>query len=522
MHDGQSLGLRFEKIVEQYPENTALRYSSQNFITYTELNYRVNQIARFLLGKGIGKNDVICITSLKIINTFASILACLKIGALYSVIDRDSPLERLKKIIGNCSPKLLLVDDDFKERLTLFDFCGKIISIADIEFENNIGSYSVENLRESESVGKETLAYIMYTSGSTGTPKGAVMTHANVCNFISWSVVEFNFTADDVLTNLNPLFFDNSVFDLYSSLFCGACLVPFDIEKLKDPKSVIEFIDECKCTSWFSVPSLLIYFDSFRVFCGDNFKYMKRIIFGGEGYPKSKLKSLYDIYADRVELINVYGPTECTCMCSAYRIRTEDLDDVNGLPPLGKIIDNFDYLILDEENNEVKQGESGELCLLGPQVGKGYYHDIERTKQSFVRNPFNAEREEIMYKTGDLVKIDPCDGKFYFTSRKDNQIKHMGYRIELGEIEYALNALKYIVEAAVIYGEIKGFKQIVAIVKARDVKSESQIRNDLKKIIPSYMIPQRINVTEEIPKNSNGKIDRRKLANEYLQEVVAV
>jgi len=516
MH-GRSLGLKFEEIVEQYPKNSALRYSSENVVTYTELNNRANKIARLLLGKGVNKNDVVCITSLKIINTFASLLACLKIGAVYSIIDRASPLERLKKIIGNCSPKLLLVDNDFQERLAQFDFSGKIISMTNDDFENSIDPFSPDNLKESLSISDDNPAYIMYTSGSTGTPKGAVMTHDNVLNFISWSVGEFKFSPDDVLTNLNPLFFDNSVFDLFSSLFCGACLVPFRVEELKNPKSVIQLIDECKCTSWFSVPSLLIYFDSFKSFCGDNLKCMKRFIFGGEGYPKSKLKLLYDIYADRVEFINVYGPTECTCMCSSYRVKQEDLKDLNGLPPLGKIIDNFGYLILNEDNGKIKQGESGELCLLGPHVGKGYYNDVERTEQSFVRNPFNEECEEIMYKTGDLVKIELSDGKLYFISRKDNQIKHMGYRIELGEIEYALNTLDYILEAATFYGELKGFKQIVAVVKLKEQISESAIKNDLKNVIPSYMIPQRINVAEEITKNSNGKIDRRKLTESYLR-----
>ena len=163
MH-GQSLGLKFEDIVGQYPKNVALRYSSDKFITYADLNQKANQIARFLIGNGIGKNDVVCITSLKGINTYASILACLKIGAIYSIVDRDSPLERLKKILGNCSPKLLLIDDDFLLRLSQSNNPFKAVSISNAEFKNSIQSYDSNNLTETQGILGDNPAYIMYTS----------------------------------------------------------------------------------------------------------------------------------------------------------------------------------------------------------------------------------------------------------------------------------------------------------------------------------------------------------------------
>lgn len=514
---GHSLGLEFEDIAEQHSEKDALRYSPQEAFTYQQLNARANQIARHLISKGVGLQDVVGLTNLKTLNTFASILACLKIGAIYTILDRASPMERLRKILGNCQPRIMLVDPKFGGRLAQVELDGRRVVITDDSLDSALEKQPPGNLPETRNIPSDSPAYIMYTSGSTGTPKGAVMTHDNVLNFISWTVEEFRFQPTDVLTNLNPLFFDNSVFDFYSALFSGACLVPFDVDHLKNPEAVVERIDECGCTTWFSVPSLLIYYETLKSFCGDNMKSLKRIIFGGEGYPKSKLKRLFDIYGDRVEFINVYGPTECTCMCSAYRIRPEDLQDLNGLSPLGKIIDQFGYLILDEEDRQVPQGEVGELCLLGPHVGRGYYSDDERTQQSFVANPFKPEHKEIMYRTGDLVRISAEDGKLYFVSRKDYQIKHMGYRIELGEIEHALNTIDYILEAAALYGEVRGFGQIVAVVKVKDDVSESAIKTDLKRVIPDYMIPQRINVTtDEIAKNPNGKIDRRKLAESYL------
>src|SRR6185436_20924310 len=146
-------------------------------------------------------------------------------------------------------------------------------------------------------------------------------------------------------------------------------------------------------------------------------------------------KALFDSYSATSELFNVYGPTECTCVCSSYKLSASDFIDLQGLPPLGHIAKNFDFLIVDDDNAEVPPGETGELCLLGPNVGKGYYNDPARTAAAFVQNPRQQAFSEIMYKTGDLVRLDPEDGKLYISGRKDNQIKHMGYRIELEEIE---------------------------------------------------------------------------------------
>jgi D-alanine--poly(phosphoribitol) ligase subunit 1 len=176
------------------------------------------------------------------------------------------------------------------------------------------------------------------------------------------------------------------------------------------------------------------------------------------------------------------------------------------LPPLGHIAANFDYLIID-----------GELCLLGPNVGRGYYNDPERTAQSFVQNPRHEKFIDIMYRTGDLVRLNPADGKLYIEGRKDNQIKHMGYRIELEEIEAALHCLDYVSEAAVLHTNANGLSRIVAVVAAiRDFDNE-QIRGDLKQIVPNYMMPSVFHREKMLPKNPNGKVDRRKLAEKYVR-----
>jgi len=268
-------------------------------------------------------------------------------------------------------------------------------------------------------------------------------------------------------------------------------------------------VDEAECTIWFSVPSLLIYLMTMKVLRADTFLRIRTIIFGGEGYPKSELAKLFALYGERCRLVNVYGPTECTCICSAFSISAGDLAGP-GFPPLGRIADNFSYLVLDADK-PVMPGEIGELCLMGPQLGLGYYNDAERTNAAFVGNPLASARSERMYRTGDLVR--ELDGMLHFVGRKDNQIKHMGYRIELEEIEAAINELAYVIQAAVIYQRVsESFGHIVAyIASGEESVTEGRAREDLKSQLPAYMIPNRFIISSQLPKNANGKVDRAQL-----------
>src|SRR5262249_31131391 len=161
-------------------------------------------------------------------------------------------------------------------------------------------------------------AYIMFTSGSTGVPKGAVIGHDNLLHFIGWTQTQYDFTPDDVHTHLNPLYFDNSVFDIYSTFFTGGELVPFDWNSLQDPAALAGRVRAMRCTVWFSVPSLLMYLQVMKVATRSHLGTLRKIVFGGEGFPKPRLKQLFDELNPAAELHNVYGPTECTCICSSY------------------------------------------------------------------------------------------------------------------------------------------------------------------------------------------------------------
>jgi len=516
-----NLGILFQNVVRQHGSRKALWYDTVTQVSYDELNQLANRIARYLNDScEIARGNVVCISGNKSQISFASMLACLKLGAVYSVLDPDSPVERLHKIISTCRPKAFVAEDNLLDQLggVMRELGIKRLSTSLETISPVLDSLSDANLQETATITSSNPAYIMYTSGSTGFPKGAVMTHANVINLIEWSHQTFGINCDDVQTNVNPQYFDNSVFDFYSTLFAGACMVPFNKEEVRDPRRLVDKVAAAGCTVWFSVPSLLIFLQTLRATDGKNLESIRSFIFGGEGYPKAKLKLLYDTYKHNSKFFNVYGPTECTCICSSCLLSDDDFIDLQGFPPLGRIAENFSTLIIDDSGREAAPGEVGELCLLGPNVGRGYYNDPDRTAAGFVQNPNNSSYPEIMYKTGDLVHHNLTDDKLYIHGRKDNQIKHMGYRIELEEIETAFHHLDYVAEAAVIHTRIGDISRLIAVLALKQDREDSRIRCDLKQIIPDYMIPTEYLRFKILPKNANGKIDRKRLQDQLLNQ----
>jgi D-alanine--poly(phosphoribitol) ligase subunit 1 len=494
----------FAEVAARQTEAVAIRWTADQHTTYGHLDAVANRIARVLLHRGLRKRDVVCLASDKCLPIYAAMLACLKLGAPYVAVDPGNPRARIQSIIERCRPKLALahpavasvfpcdtlpVDSESREQswLTGVDDCP-----VDLPW----------------SIDGSDPAYVMFTSGSTGTPKGATMSHANLLNFMAWVRHEFGVGPGDVVTNLNPLFFDNSVFDVYASLFTGASLVPFTTASLREPEAILARIAQLGCTVYFSVPSLLVYFQRLKLVAPESFPSLRILVFGGEGYPKPMLVKLYETLGHRIAMYNVYGPTECTCICSTYRISAIDFADLNGYPPLGALIPNFSHAILDPDGHPVALGEIGELYLGGPCVGLGYYRAPAETAAAFVQNPTHERFFDRVYKTGDLVRYEPADGKLHFVGRTDTQIKHQGYRIELGEIEHALGAIDGVGEAVAIHNTAGGTSRIIAVLATSATLVAPQVKQFLAQRLPRYMIPDRVIVVSELLKNANGKIDR--------------
>jgi len=514
-----NLGQLFNSIAIERDGHTALKFPNGELYTYYQLNTLSNQIAHYLIKKGIRRNDVIAILNNKSNVSYAIMIACLKIGAIYTNLDPKSPIERFKKMLGLCSPKLLFYYG-LKDNLTVaneFNFIDVDgINYQEQPFLQTIASNPVMLPSCNTEVTSNTPAYIMFTSGSTGFPKGVLITHANIINFINWTKITYSSTFDDVFTNVNPMHFDNSVFDFYASLFTGASIIPVSEQLTRNPRRLLDALNTVSPTIWFSVPSMFVFVLNMRALKDSDLPTLRIVTFGGEGFPKNQLRILWSKWSDRVTFINVYGPTECTCICSSYTVTNDDIEN-DELLPLGPIAPNFYALVLGDEGNVVKNGQIGELAIGGANVGLGYYNNSEKTKEVFINNPEISTHTDLIYCSGDLVKYENDKKIYMFCGRKDNQIKRMGYRIELEEIENALNSLSVISESAVVYLNTDKIQEKIIACICSEENDDQKIAVQLKNILPLYMMPDKYVWYDNLPKNQNGKIDRLKLKEEFNQ-----
>lgn len=511
----KNLGNIFYEISNQTPQNIAIALSCGNEISFSELNKISNQIARHLQSIGVSKSDLIFIEHNKSVIAFALMISCIKLGIIYANIDSNTPEDRLAKTLEKYQPKYYISQAPLKQKLppkNRIHILNKTneIDIKTLEIkakkqhEANLGSIVTEF---------NTPIYLMFTSGSTGTPKGVLIQQGGLINFINWAREEYSITKNDKLTNLNPMHFDNSVFDFYASIFNSATLIPLSEKLVKKPRKALDVLNKLNPTIWFSVPSLLVFYSKMRAWKKNDLPNIKAIIFGGEGFPKSQLKIIWEFFGQKSSLFNVYGPTEGTCICSSYKVTSKDMEK-EELLPLGKLIHNFNYQIVDYSGNGIQEGSIGELLISGPNIALGYYLDPEKTKISFKETDENSN--DRVYKTGDLVKINKETGLLHFCGRKDNQVKRMGHRIELDEIEIAVGSLAGVIENATIsYQDNDSNTRIVSFICSNTL-TEEEVIEKLRKKIPYYMLPDKVIFKNSLLKNRNGKIDKRSLKEEIV------
>jgi acyl-CoA synthetase (AMP-forming)/AMP-acid ligase II len=273
------------------------------------------------------------------------------------------------------------------------------------------------------------------------------------------------------------------------------------------PLKLVEFLNENKINTVCWVVSALTMISAFGALEREIPKYLHTIAFGSEVFP-IKQYNLWKKHLPNTRFINLYGPTEATGMSCYYEVERDfELDE---MIPIGRAFHNTEILLLDETNQITKAGEVGEICIRGTSLTLGYYKNFEKTNEAFVQNPLNNAYPEMIYRTGDLGKLNDR-GELVFVSRKDNQIKHMGHRIELGEIEIVTNQMDAMKSACCIFDTVK--KKIVLYYVGEI--TTAQVAGYLKEKLPRYMIPNVIEALEEMPLTSNGKINRVLLKEKY-------
>jgi D-alanine--poly(phosphoribitol) ligase subunit 1 len=501
-----NLALRFQQVAALQPQATAVICKGQS-CDFQALNRLANRCARWLVRQGVTRGQIVCLELPKMIETYALAIACLKLGAPYTFLDAAAPLERAKLMIDRCKPAIIV---------SIRDGIGNRVAIGDEhqreKFAGEIAGFDDANLPETEAITGTDPAYVMFTSGSTGEPKGVVIPHQGVLHLVDWAASDLGIGPEDRLTNVNPIYFDNSVFDIYAGLLNGAAIVALDALKGRPPGELVAEITQHKCTFFFAVPTLFMFLDSMKMLTPDKLPGVKRFMFGGEGFPIARLRRFHDAFAGTAQLINCYGPTETSCICSGSLITESTFDGSEGFAPLGHLNPNFSYRILDDELKPVAPGEVGELWLGGPCVGLGYLNNPDETTKRFRQDPLIAGYRAVLYRTGDLVTEDQQSGILRFRGRADNQVKLRGYRVELEEIDHAIGLIPDVRRAlAIVIHDASGASRLIAAYSGTRL-DDADLLAHCHKHLPAYMVPGKFIWLEEIPTNANGKADRRAVA----------
>lgn len=483
------------------PENTAIEFHESK-ITYLELHQKVNQLAHYLKSEGVQSGDFIAVSFPRSPELVYTLLAIMQCGGAYLPLDPEYPKERLEFMLNDSNSKVLLTSKTLFASLPSWSHTIFIEDAMDL-------SNQYSTLPLPFSLSSDNIAYILYTSGSTGNPKGVPITHKNLVNFLCSMAIEPGIKEDDRLLSITTISFDIAGLELYLPLIKGATLILADHETARDGRLLLDLVKNKKINFLQATPTTW----SMLLDSGWSEQLPIKALCGGETMPTDLAKDLLD-KCDT--LWNVYGPTETTIWSSLKQIKREDKTIT-----IGKPIGNTQIYIMDELGQLVAPGNIGEITIGGDGVAKGYWNRPELTTEKFITNKFSNNKEEILYRTGDLGKL-LSNNEIECLGRLDQQVKIRGHRIEPGEVEQALLSLDRIKSAVVLADENFLIAHIVPDSNIEDPDLQISIwRETLSSKLPAQLIPYDFNLLEKIPTTLNGKIDRKALSQYKTNKKIA-
>lgn len=493
-----------------YSKNDAL-FTNNQYFSYKQLEIDINNISSIILSIAYEQQPVIIMGS-RSYYTHVGILGTIMSGSYYVPLNEIFPYERNISIIKISGAKTIILDkNDFNKYEEILDnisgyniICTeKNIEYLRKRFPNNVFHCSSQPQKHIISNSNDAV-YMLFTSGSTGIPKGIKISHYNLYNYIQAYTKRNIITKNDRFIQMNDLTFDLSAHSLFLSLCFGACLY---IPSSSDRINPIKFIHQHSITHILMVPSSITFMKKMRVLKDNALLSVKYMSFCGETLPFDNAILMAKV-ASNAKLENLYGPTEATIACTYFEFNqdTKELPEYSGSMPIGKAYDGMKVELYDENLNLITDESTGQIVLSGKQLTNGYVNNPEQTKEKFI-----MINNELHYLTGDLGRI--VNGEIVFLGRNDAQVQIKGYRVEIFEIENAISKIDGIISNAVIPTPIGAvtYENTTAFIMCSTPVDIQSVKTTLNNKLPAYMVPNNYIILDNMPLNTNGKIDRNQL-----------
>ncbi|WP_027084536.1 non-ribosomal peptide synthetase [Cohnella panacarvi] len=484
----------FEEQVEQAPDHIAI-VCEERQLTYRELNAQANRLARTLRARGVGAERIVAIMADRSIEMVVGMIAILKAGGAYMPIERMYPDERIQYMLKDSEAVLLLA---YGGETRLEGYTGEILDLGDRQF------YDADDSHVNHVNFPNSCMYVIYTSGTTGRPKGILMPHLSIVNLLVYQQQKTTIDTRRTLS-LASVGFDVFTQETFSTLLSGGTLIVAQESVKQDPWQLIRFIETHEISAVYLPTAYLKHMISDQDLSNKLLQHAEHLVVAGEKLELNRA-FLDKSMRRNVQIHNHYGPSE-THVVTTFTIGNQD--GLTLIPPIGKPISNTWVYIVDESNRLQPIGTPGELCISGHGLALGYLNRPELTAEKFVENPFAPG--ERMYKTGDSARWLP-DGNIEYLGRIDQQVKIRGYRIELGEIEAQLLRIASVQQAvATAFVDNAGHNQLCAYVVADNALTIAELKAELSRYLPAYMLPTHYVKLERMPLTLNGKVDRKAL-----------
>ena len=483
--------LWLEESARRDPQHIAFE-DDASALTYGQLLQRAQEIGSFL-HRCVQPQHPVLVYMDKKPDCIAAMLGAVYAGCFYTSIDPAMPESRMARIVSVLKPACILAERRYLDKAALLAEGAQLLCVEDIPAA--VDPLGLAEVRRAHI--DNDLLYVLFTSGSTGMPKGVAITHRSVIDFAAWACDALNVEADCLFGNQAPLYFDNSILDIYCALRMGAAVHFIPKKYFTFPGKMTEYLQEKGINTIFWVPSALTGVANAGALDKCVPKRLERIFFCGETMPCKTLNAWRRALPE-ARYVNMYGPTEITDVCTWFPVERDFADD--DALPIGYPCANTRVMLID-----------GEICVTGTCLSPGYYNAPEKTAEVFVPNPLRSGVTELMYKTGDLGAYNER-GELMFLGRRDSQIKKQGYRIELGEIECALCAHPEVAAGCCLY-DAQAEKIIAVYAGAAE---EKPLLRAMKEKLPKYMLPDVFVRRDALPQTGNGKIDRVQLKKEVI------